>query len=942
MRVREKSQGEESGQRVRKKSREEESGRRVRKKSQKEESGRRVRKKSQEEESGRRVRKKSQKEESGRRVRKKSQKEESGRRVGKKSQEEESGRRVKKKSQEEESGRRVKKKSQEEESGRRVGKKSQEEESGRRVKKKSQEEESGRRVKKKSQEEESGRRVKKKSQGKELERRVRKKSQEEESGKRVRKKKVTVKHSDLVPCDGNRHSCVTDPKDCSPRPATSTQKTLNMSCFYDALDYRTLMCEWEESESHAESRVSLIFSSQRIIFCQGLLNSVAEFNVTVRRKNYLTGREEWSRPHFVNLKKAARPPPPDLTLLSSSQDSLLLSWRCSFGCSCRIQFRENRTQTWTQAPGLVSTRRRQTLNFTIKDLLPFTAYRAAVSCREDSDFWSHWSNEVTAQTLETAPSSAPEVCYRVEDTDSADSSRLHLMWKDLDLLEAGGRVLGYQVVYEPERTQSLQDGLTQTVSEGRALLVVEAGNCSVSVRAFNGAGFGPAARLSIDTRRRDAPPAVRNLWASTSDGALLVQWETSSEAPPSPQPVSHFAVQWRSETGTSTTRWTTVDGSSSSAVIRDLDPELPYLISVFPVYDQQCGPPRSLPASLQQGALMEVVRLKAAGVTKTTLTVSWVWRRRSPDVGQASERVGGYSLMLRGDSGRQTLALWPDQSQHTFHSLEPSSEYSLLLLADNSSRSILTVTTDSDEVLVVASVVPVLLLVLLLLIMSVLSRTVYKSYFFPPVSSPRGSTTGQWLMDPKHLKPAEGNILDIHDFLVTDVLGEKSLIVVTPTSDPSLREDAALLSIRHLVPTLDPDYVSDAPVFPDPVLESPRPPYHPVYSVNYPPADQDQGAHEADPAPGLLQREEESRGVSETPRQRETVFRSLLEELMWTRCEPGCVGNSSSFRGRSDAETNRSLTCDSGYIANSCFSAQTAGGDGTRPETEAGVQILSV
>ena len=26
----------------------------------------------------------------------------------------------------------------------------------------------------------------------------------------------------------------------------------------------------------------------------------------------------------------------------------------------------------------------------------------------------------------------------------------------------------------------------------------------------------------------------------------------------------------------------------------------------------------------------------------------------------------------------------------------------------------------------------------------------YKSYFFPPIPSPRGSTTGQWLMDPNH------------------------------------------------------------------------------------------------------------------------------------------------------------------------------------------------
>lgn len=33
----------------------------------------------------------------------------------------------------------------------------------------------------------------------------------------------------------------------------------------------------------------------------------------------------------------------------------------------------------------------------------------------------------------------------------------------------------------------------------------------------------------------------------------------------------------------------------------DVDPDESYLIRVIPVYNQQCGPAQSLPASLQQG-----------------------------------------------------------------------------------------------------------------------------------------------------------------------------------------------------------------------------------------------------------------------------------------------------------------------------------------------------
>lgn len=40
------------------------------------------------------------------------------------------------------------------------------------------------------------------------------------------------------------------------------------------------------------------------------------------------------------------------------------------------------------------------MNYTIKDLLPFTIYRAAVACKEESDIWSDWSSEVSARTLD--------------------------------------------------------------------------------------------------------------------------------------------------------------------------------------------------------------------------------------------------------------------------------------------------------------------------------------------------------------------------------------------------------------------------------------------------------------------------------------------------------------------------------------------------------------
>ncbi|CAJ1069675.1 interleukin-6 receptor subunit beta [Xyrichtys novacula] len=755
-------------------------------------------------------------------------------------------------------------------------------------------------------------------------------------------REVMVKPSDLEMC-GHQQACVTDHKDCGPRPSASTQKNLNMSCYYEnQRKLRTVTCEWsDESESHTEPDISLIFSSNRITSCSVLFNPMAVFNVTARIKTYM-GSEIWSQPYTAYLYKAIKLSPPVLTVLGSTEDTVDLSWVCSYVCTCKIKYKDNSAQRWLQAPDFVSTHRARTLTYTLRDLLPFTVYRAAVSCTGSANLWSAWSTEVTARTLGRAPSRPPNVCYRLNRTDSGASIQLQLMWMDLHP-EATDHILGHQVSYELVKRQ--QDRSEQNITEGTALVVVEDGNCNITVRAYNTAGLGPSTHLNIDTRTQKKLPLIRNLWASSSSNGLLVQWETLTDPPPSVQPVNLFAVQWRPKTRPSAGHWMAVDNFSTSAVIHSVDPGESYLVSVFPIFNQQCGSPQSLPVSLQQGALMEAVKLKVVDITETTVTVMWVWQWK---LASSHDRVDGYSVMLRRDSERKTLSLYPDQWQHTFINLRPNTEYSLLLLADNASRSILTVTTDFDIVPVVATVTPLLLLTVTVFIISILSRTVYKSYFFPPISSPRGSTTGQWLMDPNHQTSAERNILYIDDFRVMDVLGEKSLITFASTAEPEkLHEDVSLLSFGHLISKLDPQYVSDAPVFEEPVLMSPQS-YHPVYSVNCPLADQDHHffrpveLRETDSASQanscFPQKEEESRRLTKISRQRETVMKSVLHEFMLNTprlgvyqmsCEAQYVVNTSSLQGKRDVETNCSLTCDSDYIANSCFTTEPTDGNRT-------------
>ncbi|XP_013870098.1 interleukin-6 receptor subunit beta [Austrofundulus limnaeus] len=608
---------------------------------------------------------------------------------------------------------------------------------------------------------------------------------------RVFSVEVTVTNNQLMLCKKNKHLCVTKARDCDLRPPDTLQKTLNMTCFYQEIPkrVRSVTCSWSQ-EASVQPDASLIFSREsKILFCRGVFNPVSKLNVSVRMKDYRTGREIWSQPHPVFLFDAVKPLRSILTVLGSTEDSLVVSWNSSVDGGCRLRYRLNKAPTWTQIADVVSAHADQNVNYTIRNLLPFNVYTAAVACRGESGFWSDWSSGMSGRTLDRVPSRPSELCYRVENKVVAGSV-LHLRWKAPDLGETEGRVLGYQVSLSPP-------GKTLNVSETSAQVEVEEENHSVAVRAFNTAGLGPAALLQISTQNQITLPSLRNLWISScypKSQSLLVQW---ASCPSSSSAVSHVVVEWSSETRPSTRGWTRVDGFTTSYfIIQDVDPEESYLISVFPVHLQLCGPPQSLTASLQQGALMEAISLRVVSVTKTTVTIMWAWQLKSEPI-----RVESYRAVLRRDSHKQTVSLWPDQLQHTFFNLTPNTEYSVLLQADNVSRSILTVSTYFDEAPAVATATPLLLLTVTVVIISILSRTVYKSYFFPYISSPRLSSTGQWLMNPNPEDCAEKMVLDMKDLEVTDVLKNKSLVLVGPndrSSPEELNEDVSPRSIGGL------------------------------------------------------------------------------------------------------------------------------------------------
>lgn len=173
---------------------------------------------------------------------------------------------------------------------------------------------------------------------------------------------------------------------------------------------------------------------------------------------------------------------------------------------------------------------------------------------------------------------------------------------------------------------------------------------------------------------------------------------------------------------------------------------------------------------------------------------------------------------------------------------------------------------------------------------------------------------------------------------MTDVLGEKSLITVGPDSQPSSEEDLHEdLTIKLSALKLDTEYVSDAPVIPEHQLVSAQSSHHPYRESLKADAALLHQTSEANSC--FPQKEEESRQVAHSAMspQKDIAATCNFHKFMANTpshcvyqmtCEAGYV-ESSSFLEKTEVETVSGhidcsyLICETDYIANSCFPAET-------------------
>ncbi|XP_067250325.1 interleukin-6 receptor subunit beta [Chanodichthys erythropterus] len=567
------------------------------------------------------------------------------------------------------------------------------------------------------------------------------------ASKRKHVQELTVTGKDLKGCGKQKKVCVTSSDDCltaSDVLTATPESFVNVSCH--SLEYEeSFTCRWiQMSDVRTETVNTFIFRrADDIISCPSILNYFSRFNLIIKSKS-VSLKEQFSEVYPVIIKEIVQAPRPVITSVNVTDSSVNVTWNGGKIqlTKCRIRYKHLKTESWTQTADFPAS---DESLFVIEGLQAFSEYRLSVSCFYGNRRWSDWSDETRVQTSESLPSASLSLSYHVASDGNSGGRQLLLLWKALDVTDARGLIRGYEVSYMPTKQPSLKK--TFNTTDLKAVVRVTPEEYEVTVWANNSAGRSPPRRLRVDASRSHDVQSVKGLWVYSDGSSLRIRWERDFSA----VNVSEFAIEWSAETNPIRKHWQRIDGSMFTTRLTGIEPDETYTISVYPVYDSLCGPPTSISADLQHGALLDLARFLLVNVTQSSLAVQWTWKEAKPRVS-----VRQYRLVLEGAHGNESLSVFPDKQQHTFDQLRANAKYSVYIQEEtrigNFSKASLDVNTpliDYDEMMRFA--VPVVLLLLVFGIFSVSSRTIFREYFFPIVANPRYSLIGRWLLNP-HLK----------------------------------------------------------------------------------------------------------------------------------------------------------------------------------------------
>ncbi|XP_030228772.1 interleukin-12 receptor subunit beta-2-like [Gadus morhua] len=317
-------------------------------------------------------------------------------------------------------------------------------------------------------------------------------------------------------------------------------------------------------------------------------SSVQMISVEVLACNKLgrTGSETYN----FTLSDIVKPLPPVLNLVECSSRSCNITWRHSLKPHLQVQYRDVADRMVAEEeciPHPDSDWQNSSSELpSVHSLEPSRHYCFRVRAKLNSGLWSDWSRPVHNRTQGegkeccrfAAPNKELDIWFARA---TSQPNILTVYWKSLNESEARGRVLGYLVHINDNRTRSCT---THNVSANDAHLKVQSCvTCLVTVSAYNSKGSSPPAR--VPTLFKTAQPPQELHFTESKDNVSLY-WR---KADPTLQSTGYLVEWYLQDQQFEKFQWMRLSSAENQAVITEIDPYECYDGAVYVFYENALG-----------------------------------------------------------------------------------------------------------------------------------------------------------------------------------------------------------------------------------------------------------------------------------------------------------------------------------------------------------------
>ncbi|NXI77753.1 IL31R protein, partial [Rhipidura dahli] len=305
-----------------------------------------------------------------------------------------------------------------------------------------------------------------------------------------------------------------------------------------------------------------------------------------------------------------------------------------------------------------------------------TDYSVAIRCiKNESAFWSGWSEEKNGSTEENPSSGKVDLWRVIEPLHSSRNRAVHLMWKPLNSFLPPGRIRGYKIQYFPEKETALKK--TNNTTEKKITLLLNEEAHIISVTAYYSAGESPEAILRIPSTDEKTFQTIETVTTSTTNEEVVVQW-TASE----PEPTK-YVVEWYEELemdpfGRS---WQYVSNSTKwKNNKKNFKPFVCYNISVYPLHGSNVAAPSSAQFYAQEKEPSEGPVADTGIVGKNEATIKW----NEIPKDKRNGFITNYTIFYKAEDGKKwNETVNSDVLQYRLKSLQADTHYTVNIMASN-------------------------------------------------------------------------------------------------------------------------------------------------------------------------------------------------------------------------------------------------------------------